>query len=210
MSVSSYDENLIEKLKSWTANTQVNIYGPDETSRLFEVIADNTNDKPIALPIIALSRPNGFMVKNTNKQPLTYDGYRLDSNEESSLVLNAIPILLEYQLDIYTRYRKDADAYARELIFNIINHPSFEVVIPYYDLNIVHVATLRMESDVQDNSSVPERIIPGQFTRLTIRLNVDDAYLWHVPQYSNYHIADSLTVVVDDEVTEVVKVNDNQ
>lgn len=209
MSVSSYDENLIEKLKSWTANTQVNIYGPDETSRLFEVIADNTNDKPIALPIIALSRPNGFMVKNTNKQPLTYDGYRLDSNEESSLVLNAIPILLEYQLDIYTRYRKDADAYARELIFNIINHPSFEVVIPYYDLNIVHVATLRMESDVQDNSSVPERIIPGQFTRLTIRLNVDDAYLWHVPQYSNYHIADSLTVVVDDEVTEVVKVDDN-
>lgn len=210
MSVSSYDENLIEKLKSWTANTQVNMYGPDETSRLFEVIADNTNDKPIALPIIALSRPNGFTVKNTNKQPLTYDGYRLDSNEESSLVLNAIPILLEYQLDIYTRYRKDADAYARELIFNIINHPSFEVVIPYYDLNIVHVATLRMESDVQDNSSVPERIIPGQFTRLTIRLNVDDAYLWHVPQYSNYHIADSLTVVVDDEVTEVVKVDDNQ
>ena len=103
MSVVSYDENLIEKLKSWTANTQINIYGPDESSRLFEVIADNTKDKPIALPIIALSRPNGFTVKNTNKQPLTYDGYRLDSNEDTSLVLNAIPILLEYQLDIYTR-----------------------------------------------------------------------------------------------------------
>ena len=102
MSVVSYDENLIEKLKSWTANTQINIYGPDESSRLFEVIADNTKDKPIALPIIALSRPNGFTVKNTNKQPLTYDGYRLDSNEDTSLVLNAIPILLEYQLDIYT------------------------------------------------------------------------------------------------------------
>ena len=37
MSVSSYDENLIEKLKSWTANTQINIYGPDESARLFEV-----------------------------------------------------------------------------------------------------------------------------------------------------------------------------
>ena len=208
MSVSSYDENLIEKLKSWTANTQINIYGPDESARLFEVIADNSKDKPIPLPLIVLSRPNGFTVKNTNKQPLTYDGYRVDQTEEKSMVLNAIPILLEYQLDIYTRYRKDADAYARELIFNIINNPSFEVVIPYYDLNIVHVATLRMEQNVDDNSSVPERLVPGQFTRLTLRLNVDDAYLWHVPQYSNYHINNKLTVVVDDEITEAVDIDD--
>ena len=62
MSVYLYDESLVKKLKGWTENTQVNVYSPDDTRRLFEVIADNTNDKPIQLPIICLRRKPGINV----------------------------------------------------------------------------------------------------------------------------------------------------
>ena len=60
MSARFYDEALVKKLRYWTANTNVKIYNPSETRRLFEVIADETNDKPIKLPIICVRRPGGY------------------------------------------------------------------------------------------------------------------------------------------------------
>ena len=122
MSVCIYDEALLAKLKSWTEKTQIQVLGIDETSRLFQVIADTTNDTPIKLPLIALSRQSGYEILNVNKKPLTYDGADLSTTYDKSLQLNAIPILINYQLDVYTRYLKEADSYMRELIFNIINH----------------------------------------------------------------------------------------
>ena len=94
------------------------------------------------------------------------------------MVLNAIPISIQYQLDIYTRYLKEADAYCRDFVFNIINHPNVEVVVPYNDANFVHNSTIRVSADVEDNSDIPERLIAGQFTRMSLSLDIDDAYLW--------------------------------
>ena len=51
MAIRYYDEALVNKLKNWTSNTDVTITGPDETRRMFEVIADKTKDKPIKLPL---------------------------------------------------------------------------------------------------------------------------------------------------------------
>ena len=47
MSTYFYDDAIVKKLQLWTRNTEVTITGPDETRRLFEVIADKTNDSPI-------------------------------------------------------------------------------------------------------------------------------------------------------------------
>ena len=138
MSVYLYDEALVQKLKGWTENTQVNVYSPDDTRRLFEVIADNTNDKPIQLPIICLRRKPGINVLHTGKKPLSFDGMKLDATTERALKLNAIPIKVEYQLDIYARYFKEADEFLRNITFNIINYPKLEVVIPYNGFDIKH------------------------------------------------------------------------
>jgi len=51
-----YDEALLKKLKFWTEGLEVGIYGPDDTNTLFSVIADETEDKPLKLPIICLRR----------------------------------------------------------------------------------------------------------------------------------------------------------
>jgi hypothetical protein len=94
-------------------------------------MADETGDKPVKLPILSISRPGGYDIQNGNKKRLTYDGMMYDATETRSVTLNAIPIGITYQIDVWTRYFKEADAFMRNLIFNIINFPMLKVVIPY-------------------------------------------------------------------------------
>lgn len=206
MSLKLYDDALIEKLRNWTQNTSINITGPNETRRLFEVIGDQTNDKPIELPLIALSRYGGYSIVDygVGKQPLSYDGFTLDANINQASQLNNIPIIITYQLDIYTRYFEEADEYARNLVFNIINYPKLIINIPYNNENYKHKAHMRIQSDVEDNSDIPERLIAGQFTRFTIRFVIDDAYLWDVRYRDVYSIC--AKVYTEDEFDK----NDNQ
>lgn len=188
MAVYLYDEALVNKIKLWTQNTDIHVYGPNETSRLFATIADEQNDKPIKLPLISISRPEGFTVTTPNKQPLSFDGMTTEASYEKSIMLNAIPISLAYQIDIYTRYQKEADEFVRNLIFNIINFPVVTVKIPYNKADIEHDSQIILDGNVQDNSDVPERIVPGQFTRYTLSITMPDAYLWDVRVRDNVHV----------------------
>lgn len=181
MSAYLYDQAVLKKFNKWTERTNVHIYGPEDTRQLFELIADTTKDKPIQLPIITVTRPGGYEIINANKKPLSYDGRILNkeyASTEAALQLNAIPIQLTYQVNVYTRRYREADAYMRELIFNMINYPRLEVVIPYNDSNITHTCSMELNNTVDDNSSIPERLVPGQFTRLSISFMIVDAYLW--------------------------------
>lgn len=180
MSTRFYDEALIKKLTYWTKSTNAKIYSPSDTKKLFEVVADESDDGPIKLPIICVRRNGGFQVKNTNRQPLSYSAQTIEKSNTKTMKLNAIPIELRYQLDIYTRYFDEADEFARNLIFNIINFPSLTVVLRYLDQDIEHKSTIQMTSDVEDNSDIPERFVQGNFTRLTINLTIPDAYIWDV------------------------------
>ena len=71
-----YDEALVKKIKHWTEASNVHVYGADETRNLFEVIADETNDSPIELPIITIRRNRGYTIIDggTTRRPLSYDG----------------------------------------------------------------------------------------------------------------------------------------
>lgn len=182
MAARLYDEALLEKLKSWTQDTNMHIYNINDTKRLFEVIASENKDKPIKLPIICLRRNGGYQTTNINKKPLTFDGMRLSVENGIVRQLNAIPIKLDYQLDIYCKQFDEADEYARNFIFNIINYPTMKIDIPYNNQHYIHNATLRVAEDIEDNSDIPERLIQGQFTRLTLNINIDDAYLWNVKE----------------------------
>ena len=100
MAVYLYDEALVNKIKAWTQHTDIHVYGPGETSRLFETLSDVNNDEPIKLPLISISRPGGFTVTNPNKQPLSFDGITKEASYEKSLMINAIPIEISYQIDV--------------------------------------------------------------------------------------------------------------
>lgn len=189
MAVTLYDNALLKKLQKWTAGTELQLTGVNDTRKLFERISDQHNDRPIKLPLIALSRNGGYVILNKNKQPLSYMGSSLIQGQRKSVQLNAIPIGIAYQLDIYCRHLEEADEYARNLVFNIINYPKLNIEIPYEDMGLTHDSNIRLVSDVEDNSDIPERLISGQFSRLTLGIEIDDAYLWDV------RIRDNLLIV---------------
>ena len=178
----------MDKLKKWTERTSISILGPDDTQRLFEILADTTGDKSLKLPIISLKRRGMYTVSNPSKKPLTFDGMTLDANIARSTFLNAVPITLSYQIDIYTRYFKEADEYSRNFVFNIVNYPKLVIELPYEGLHIQHDANIRLAPTLENNSSIPERLSLGQFTRISIGVEIDDAYLFDVRTLDNYSI----------------------
>lgn len=187
------------KLQKWTKDTNTTILTPGETRNLLSITADNNNDKPIQLPLISLSRPGGFTVLHTGARPIGYAGVTLEANREYVKSLRAIPISLQYQIDVYTRYQEEADEYARNLVYNIINYPRLEINIPYYDENIIHHSNIKLVGDVEDTSDIPERLVSGQFTRMSIPIIVDDAYLFDIKYRKNKFICPACVDVVVEE-----------
>ena len=191
MSAYLYDEALVKKFKNWTSSSKTQVYGPSETRRLYEIIADSTTDSSVERPIISISRNMGYDIINsgTTRRPLSYDGVdRLYFEETNSTkIINAIPILLSYQIDVYARLAQEADILMRNLVFNIINYPAMEISIPDADLN--HTARISFGSNtITDNSNMSERFVEGNLTVLSAIINIEDAYLWDVRQHRNAEI----------------------
>lgn len=194
MSASLYDEALVEKLKKWVKDDTLKLTGPDETRRLFSYTLDKQNDSPITLPLVALRREPTIQILELNKKPLTFDGWRKNNDGIKGDQLNGIPINIMYQIDIYTRYKQEAEEYLRDFVFNIINYPKLQIEIPYNNSKLLHNSNIRLDANISDNSDIPERLIPGQFTRYTISIYIDDAYLF------NYRVKDTWKINADTEI----------
>lgn len=205
MSSYIYDTVLLNKLKRWTQSADVTLVGPDENRRLFEILSDKNNDNNIKFPLISLKRDFGYTINITGKKPLTFSSLKKEATLEKSKLINAIPITLNYQLDIYTRYYREADEYMRNFIFNIINYPKLIIEIKYQDSDIEHVANILPGQSVVDNSgSTSERLSPGQFTRLSYQFSVDDAYLWDIKIKDNKTIDSGELLIIDKATNEVI------
>lgn len=193
MSARYYDEAFLNKIKSWTTDIATQLYTTEESKEVFKVLSDESGDNPINLPLIALRRIGGFHIKNTTKKHLMYDGKTIASTDEKSIMLNAIPIDLKYQIDIYARKQSECDEITRNLIFNLITFPVLHIELPYYGTNIIHDSSIELLNDVDDNSDIAERLSFGQFTRYSLGAVVDDAYLFDIRERNNYTVDINLT-----------------
>lgn len=183
MAVRFYDEALITKLQRWIKDPNMVILSPDESSRLFQIRADQTHDKPLQLPLIALSRAPDVELDFPHKKPMSFDGKMTKAVEGVySYQLDAIPMRLQYQLDIYTRYADEGDEYMRNFVFNLVNHPRLTIHLPYNDQQLTHTANIDVLSPVSENSDIPQHLFGDQFTRWTMTLEIRDAYLFSVPK----------------------------
>ena len=128
MSTYLYDEAIMNKLKRWGLPNSATLLSPNDIQNLYDIINQQNGDRGIALPLITLNRSGNFNITRVEKSPLSINALKIAKTKERSMQLNAIPIELEYQLDIYARQRVQADEYARELAFNFINYPEIEIV----------------------------------------------------------------------------------
>lgn len=193
MAIRYYDEAVAKKINSWLPkdkNRSIQILKPDETKKLFTIEADERDDKPLQLPLIALSRDTSIELKQRTMCPVSFDGLMLESDGKHTLQLNGIPIYLTYQMDIYTRHYDEGDELLREFVFKLVNNPQIVIELPYNGQNFKHVATILMQNTIQDNSDVGERLFSGQFTRWTIKFDIVGAYLFSIPYVDNVSIGD--------------------
>ena len=200
MAIRYYDEAVAKKINSWLPkdkNRSIQILKPDETKKLFTIEADERDDKPLQLPLIALSRDTSIELKQRTMCPVSFDGLMLESDGKHTLQLNGIPIYLTYQMDIYTRHYDEGDEILREFVFKLVNNPQIVIELPYNGQNFKHVATILMQNTIQDNSDIGERLFSGQFTRWTIKFDIVGAYLFSIPYVDNVSIGDIKTEVKD-------------
>lgn len=203
MAIRFYDEAIYRKINNWVKDPNLVILKPDETERLFSIKADQNNDKPLTLPMISISRDSDVELDYPHKKPMTFDGLTLKTSKDYSIVINAIPMKLKYQLDIYTRYSEEGDEYLRNFIFNFINMPSLEIELPYNDIWLPHRASIDLLSPVTDTSSIPQRLFNDQFTRWTINLQIKDAYLFSLPKKDNVEFVIDGIQVEDSETEKI-------
>lgn len=203
MAISYYDEAITQKIKNWLADSsKLRVLSPDESSRLIQLMADDSNDKPLSLPLIAISRNKDIELESAIKQNKSFDGFILNKDEPfaTTVHMNVIPVKTTYQLDIYTKKRIEADEYVRQYLFKLINNPQIIVEIPYpHKDNCVlrHTANLRVLNTISDTSDIPTHIFAGQFYKWTIQLELQDGFLFSIPQKQGWKLVSIEVAAVD-------------
>ena len=200
MAITYYDEAVTQKIKGWLAsNSKMRVLSPDESNRLIQLLAEDSNDQPIQLPIIAISRNKDIEIESAIKQNRSFDGLVIDKDLTNSTTvhLNVIPIKTTYQLDIYTKKQIEADEYVRQYLFKLINNPQIIIEIPYNNFVIKHTANLRVLNTVSDTSDISTHLFPGQFYKWTIQLELQDGFLFSIPQKHGWKIVGFEVAVAD-------------
>lgn len=200
MAIRYYDDVLAAKLKRWNPAADLRILKPNEVKRLFALSAEDSKDNPLTLPCIALSRNNDLEIETNIKTPKSYAGLKLRQTEAETMLLNAIPVRPQYQLDIYTKTAEEGDEYLRQYLFKLINNPVIKIVVPYNGVEVEQIANIRVLNTVSDTSEISERLFPGQFNRWTLQLEIQDAFLYDIPYRKNWKLfIDGQETVPEDE-----------
>jgi hypothetical protein len=188
MAIRYYDDVIAAKLKRWNPIAALRVLKPNEVKRLFTLNAEDSGDNPLTLPCIALSRNNDLEIEANIKTPKSYAGLKLRQTEAETLILNAIPVRPQYQLDIYTKTAEEGDEYLRQYLFKLINNPVIKIVVPYNGVEVEQIANIRVMNTVSDTSEISERLFSGQFNRWTIQFEVQDAFLYDIPYRKNWKL----------------------
>lgn len=200
MAISYYDEAITKKIKNWLADSsKLRVLSPDESARLIQLAADDSVDKPLTLPIIAISRNKDIELESAIKQNKSFDGFviKQDAKTATTVHMNVIPIKTTYQLDIYTKKRIEADEYVRQYLFKLINNPQIIIEIPYNNYIVRHTANLRVLNTISDTSDIPTHVFAGQFYKWTIQLELQDGFLFSIPQKQGWKITGVVVTAAD-------------
>lgn len=204
MAINYYDEAITNKIKGWLADSsKLRVLSPDESNRIIQLNAEDSKDEPLKLPLIAISRNKDIEIESTIKQNKSFDGLIIgkDDNTATTIHLNVIPIKTTYQLDIYTKKRIEVDEYVRQYLFKLINNPQIIIEIPYNNYIVRHTANLRVLNTISDTSDIPTHIFNGQFYKWTIQLELQDGFLFSIPQKHGWKLV-GVEVAAADKISD--------
>ena len=154
----------------------------------------NPNKKPLTFDGLSVNTETQQVYESMksqvkNKTITTTDFYKWveknkDEIKDTKLTsLNAVPISIPYTLYVYTRQQKENDLYMRNLIFNFINYPTFQVRFNYNNIPVEHNGNIKIGTNV-NNVSDEIKLFSDQICIQSLDLVIDDAYLWDTRLYS--------------------------
>jgi len=174
MNFTSYDKALVERIRDWVGDSNITITEPN-TLFIYRSHVDQDNLK---LPLISLTRGR-ITIENTNKQPKSSQGLTTEMGEDGKLYhLRTIPIKINYQIDILTRFREECDNIVREFIFKIVNNPELSVPIEVNGNKNTHKFSIHLSEDVEDNSDIASHLDKGEYFRETLSIYTNNAQLF--------------------------------
>lgn len=201
-SINLYDAAVAKKIQLWLGDERkVRVLKPEETTRFYQLVSEEKKDGKVELPAVMLSRDKDIELLLNIKNPKSFDGKTLINNDDYTLKSNVIPIKIEYQLNIFTKEMNQGLNYVRELVFKLINNPTFEIEIPDRELNLRFRTNMRVLSTISDISETSERVFPGQFTVWSLRIELQDAHFFSFPLKNNFKI-DGISVQIENKNNE--------
>lgn len=198
MSIYMYDEAIVKSFRNLVNDNRITITPPDNVFRTIGRIAEDR----IEFPLISLTR-TGMSINMSSVQHFTkFEGATVEYDEDENKFkkIQAIPIRINYLVDVWTKSRKENDSIIRELIFYYMTHPTLEVDIPY-GLDISHNFNLFLDEDIDDNSDIVEHKNRGEYFRQTLSMYTDDAYIWKSSSRAPTYIEiDKVSDIEDDDI----------
>ena len=175
MSVTLYDNSIIQSLRTLTENTKIHIVPVENVFRTIGKLEGSEDH--IELPIISVTRTGWSLQDPQHTAKLAGTTWAYDKEKEWVQNIQYMPIQINYLLDVWTRTRTENDAILRELIFYYTDHPTLQIEVPY-GAELTHDFNIFFNTDIEDNSDIVEQKNRGEYFRQTIGFYTDDAYLW--------------------------------
>lgn len=190
-----YSNAILEKLRELTANSETPILITDLGDNLFRrsILGSNSSTEEVKLPLIGLSRTGWRLSRDKNysmlKSGVSRDLFEDSDDQEYSIetfkevrdnkpaIVQAIPIEIDYQLDIVTNTLIENDMIVREFFFYFLQNPTLVVKVPY-QLDFNHTVNFIIGDEVEDNSDIENQERNGFYTRQTLTFSTEGAYLW--------------------------------
>lgn len=211
MSIYKYEESIVNKMREITGDDRIIITPSDNIINVIPRIAKDE----IKLPLIHIIR-NGWGLTDKRSHSMKMNGhinnhfplYNMNDyiSKEDGRVhrLHTLPIRFSHIFEVWSRTREENDEMMRELLWFFSTMGEFEVKIPY-GVDITHTFTLKLNSDIADNTSVVSHKDAGELFLQAFSTTCDDAYLWKSSSHNPtcIHIDTQLETTYDSYVNNI-------
>lgn len=175
-----YDRAIVNDLRKVFNDDRIFICPPE---LVFKTIG-RLNEDDIKMPMISVLRTGTSILESPHSMRFHGLLQNVDNETDTYKTVRAIPIRINYLLDVWTKHREENDNIIRELIFYYMTNPTLQVEIPY-GLDIEHNFNIFFDSNIEDNSDIVDQPNHGEYFRQTLSVYTDDAYLWRGTECEN-------------------------
>jgi hypothetical protein len=174
MSVYLYDNAVIDYLTSVWDNNKINILPTELAFENNARLRDRVN-----LPLITVNRLSPISIEEdiTNWARSRIGVVVPTEDNKVDYMIRTIGILISYNIDTWTRTRKENDDIVRELIWLLLVKPTLKIKSPY-GINKDWSFSLMLEPDIEDNSDIIAFSELGEYYRQTLTIYTSGAMLF--------------------------------